>query len=67
MCPEKFKVKRDLRTRMNMVESQVVTPKNYKAEKLVDKSTDQLGYKQEAKFTSTEKYADKELGFTIEY
>ena len=40
---------------------------NYKAEQLVDKSTGQLGYKQEAKFTYTEKYVDKELGFTTEY
>ena len=39
---------------------------NYKAEHLMDKSTDQLGYKQETKFTYTEKYADKELGFTTE-
>ncbi|KAB2594868.1 hypothetical protein D8674_030318 [Pyrus ussuriensis x Pyrus communis] len=40
---------------------------NYKAKQLVDKSTDQLGYKQVAKFTSTKKYVDKELGFTVEY
>ncbi|CAN6557058.1 unnamed protein product [Malus baccata var. baccata] len=40
---------------------------NYKAEQFVDKSTGWLGYKQEAKFTSTEKYVDKELGFTTEY
>ncbi|RXH83591.1 hypothetical protein DVH24_005844 [Malus domestica] len=40
---------------------------NYKAEQFVDKSTGRLGYKQEAKFTSTEKYVDKELGFTTEY
>ena len=33
----------------------------------MNKSTDQLGYKQEAKFTSTEKYVVKVLGFTTEY
>ncbi|KAB2632682.1 hypothetical protein D8674_028929 [Pyrus ussuriensis x Pyrus communis] len=32
---------------------------NYKAEQLVGKSTGQLGYTQEAKFTSIEKYVDK--------
>ena len=55
MSSEKFIVNLDLRTKMNMVESQAITLKNYKAEQLVNKSTDQLGYKQEAKFTSTEK------------
>ncbi|KAM2721011.1 hypothetical protein EV2_042135 [Malus domestica] len=40
---------------------------NYKAKQLVDKSTAQLGYKQEAKFTFTKKYVDKERGFTTEY
>ena len=39
----------------------------YKVEQLMNKSTDQLGYKQEAKFTSTEKYVVKVLGFTTEY
>ncbi|TQE01629.1 hypothetical protein C1H46_012768 [Malus baccata] len=48
---------------MNVVESQAITLKNHKVEWLLDKSTDQLGYKQKAKFTSTEKYADEELGF----
>ncbi|KAM2436709.1 hypothetical protein EV1_013839 [Malus domestica] len=33
----------------------------------MDKSTSQLGYKQDAKFISTKKYEDKELGFTTEY
>ena len=37
---------------------------NYKAEQLVNKSTGPLGYKQKAKFTYTENYVDKELGFT---
>ena len=32
----------------------------------MDKSIDQLGYKQKAKFTSTEKYVVKVLGFTTE-
>ena len=59
MSPEKFKIKLDLRTKMNMVESQAITLKNYKAEQLVDKSTAQLCYKQEARFTTTERYADK--------
>ncbi|KAB2637646.1 hypothetical protein D8674_028180 [Pyrus ussuriensis x Pyrus communis] len=63
MNPEKFKVKLDLRTMMNMVISSHCT-ENYKAKQLVDKSTGQLGYKQDAKFTSTEKYVDKVLGFT---
>ena len=36
---------------------------NYKAEHLVDKSTDQLGYKQEVKSICIEKYMDNELGF----
>ncbi|KAB2601954.1 hypothetical protein D8674_002959 [Pyrus ussuriensis x Pyrus communis] len=40
---------------------------NYKAEQLMDKSIGQLGYTQEAKFTSTEKYVDKVLGFIAEY
>ncbi|KAM2353605.1 hypothetical protein ACFX1X_008429 [Malus domestica] len=40
---------------------------NYKAEQLIDKSTSQLSYKQETKFTFTEKCVDKELGFTTEY
>ncbi|KAM1951846.1 hypothetical protein ACFX15_006403 [Malus domestica] len=40
---------------------------NYKAGQLTDKSTDQLGHKQEAKFTSTERYVNKELRFTTEY
>ncbi|KAM2465811.1 hypothetical protein ACFX1W_004860 [Malus domestica] len=40
---------------------------NYKAEQLMYNSTSQLIYKQEAKFTFTEKCVDKELGFTIEY
>ena len=39
---------------------------NYKAEQFVDKSTNQLGYKQKAKFTYTEKYVVKVLGFTTE-
>ncbi|TQD98869.1 hypothetical protein C1H46_015512 [Malus baccata] len=34
--------------------------KNYKVEQLVDKSTGQLGYKQEAKFISTEKIRGQE-------
>ncbi|KAB2611296.1 hypothetical protein D8674_019328 [Pyrus ussuriensis x Pyrus communis] len=63
MSPEKFKVKFDLRTMKNMVVSSHYT-ENYKAKQLVDKSTGQLGYKQKAKFTSTEKYVGKMLGFT---
>ena len=66
MSPEKFRVKLDLRTMMNMVVSSHYT-KNFKVERLVNKSTSQLGYKQEAKFTATEKYMDKELGFTTTY
>ncbi|KAB2631087.1 hypothetical protein D8674_008606 [Pyrus ussuriensis x Pyrus communis] len=53
MSPEKFKVKLDLRTMMNMV-----ILSHY------IENTGQLGYTQEAKFTSTEKYVDKVLGFT---
>ncbi|KAB2610745.1 hypothetical protein D8674_018777 [Pyrus ussuriensis x Pyrus communis] len=64
MSPEKFKVKLDLRTKMNMVVSSHYI-ENYKAKQLVDKSTGQLGYTQEAKLTSTEKYVDKVLGFTV--
>ena len=55
MSPEKFKVKLDLRTKMNMVESQAITLKITRLNRLMDKSTDQLGYKQKAKFTSTRK------------
>ncbi|KAM2296969.1 hypothetical protein ACFX1S_036576 [Malus domestica] len=40
---------------------------NFKAGQLVDKSTDKLGYKQDAKFTSTERYVNKELRFTTKY
>ncbi|KAB2635449.1 hypothetical protein D8674_025983 [Pyrus ussuriensis x Pyrus communis] len=40
-------------------EVQSITLKNYKAE--------QLGCKQEAKFTSTKKYVDNMLGFNTEY
>lgn len=67
MSLEKFIVKLDLRTMINVIESQTITLKNYKAEQLVDKSTDQLGYKHKAKFTSTEKYVVKMLGFTTKY
>ncbi|KAB2605800.1 hypothetical protein D8674_005517 [Pyrus ussuriensis x Pyrus communis] len=63
MSPEKFKVKLDLRTMMNMVVSSHYI-ESYKAEQLVDKSIGQLGYTQEGKFTSTKKYVDKVLGFT---
>ena len=66
MSPKKFKVKLDLRTKINMVESQAITLKSYKVKQLVDKSTAQLDYKQKAKFTSTEKYVVKVLGFTTE-
>ncbi|KAL6276208.1 hypothetical protein ACE6H2_019809 [Prunus campanulata] len=37
-----------------------------KAGKFVNKSTGGLGYKQEAKYTSTAKHVDKKLGFTTE-
>ncbi|CAL8999662.1 unnamed protein product [Prunus brigantina] len=37
-----------------------------KAGKFVDKSTGGMGYKQEAKYTSTAKHVDKKLGFTTE-
>ncbi|ONI00903.1 hypothetical protein PRUPE_6G110500 [Prunus persica] len=37
-----------------------------KAGKYVDKRTGGLGYKQEAKYTSTAKHVNKELGFTTE-
>ncbi|KAM1728546.1 hypothetical protein ACFX12_019038 [Malus domestica] len=67
MSLEKFRAKLNLRTTMNMVKSQAITLKNNRAEQLVDKSTGQLGYKQDVKFTSTKKYEDKELGFTAEY
>ena len=66
MSPEKFKIKLDLRTKMNMVSFKPLHWK-YKAGQVGNKSTDRLGYKQEARFTSTEKYVDKELGFTTEY
>ncbi|TQD70812.1 hypothetical protein C1H46_043654 [Malus baccata] len=46
----------DLHTMMNMVESQPITLNTYKAEQFVDKSTGQLGYKQETKFIYTDKY-----------
>ncbi|KAB2618820.1 hypothetical protein D8674_014689 [Pyrus ussuriensis x Pyrus communis] len=36
---------------------------NYKAKQLVDKSTGQLGYKQKAKFTFTEKYCQTQVKF----
>ncbi|KAM1227648.1 hypothetical protein ACFX2J_006843 [Malus domestica] len=64
MSPEKFEVKFDPCTVMNMVESQAIT---LKITSPLDKSTGQLSYKQKAKFTSTEKYEDNELGFTFEY
>ncbi|PQP97238.1 uncharacterized protein Pyn_09604 [Prunus yedoensis var. nudiflora] len=41
--------------------------RSYKAGEFVDKSTGGLGYEQEANYTSTDKYVDKELGFTTEY
>ncbi|TQD73838.1 hypothetical protein C1H46_040615 [Malus baccata] len=59
MSPEKFRVKLDLRTMMNMVESQAITLKIYKVE--------HLGGKQKTKFTFAKKYADEELGFSVEY
>ena len=40
MSPEKFKVKLDLRTKMNMDRISSHYTENYKAERLVDKSTD---------------------------
>lgn len=40
---------------------------SYKAGEFVDKSTGGLGYRQEANYTSTDKYVDKEIGFTTEY
>ncbi|PRQ33391.1 hypothetical protein RchiOBHm_Chr5g0057071 [Rosa chinensis] len=40
---------------------------SYKAQEYVDKKTGGMGYKQEAKYTSTDKYVDNEQGYTTEY
>lgn len=40
---------------------------SYKSEEFVDKSTGRLGYKEEAKYSSTYKYDDVERGYTNEY
>lgn len=41
---------------------------SYKASEYVaDKHTGQMGYKQEAKYTRTDRYVDKEEGYTREY
>lgn len=42
--------------------------KSYKASEYVaDKSTGQMGYRQKAKYTCTDRYVDKDKGFTTEY
>lgn len=40
---------------------------SYKAQEYVDKKTGGMGYKQEVKYTSADKYVDKEGGYTTEY
>lgn len=41
--------------------------KSYKEGEFVDNRSGQSGYKQEAKYTSIDKYVDKTQGYTTEY